>query len=426
MSLSQQKLGFHYYPDTDHYSQSDLDTWLPVLHSAGANWLTLRTSATAPVPIEFLTGITSKGIQPIIHIADPVGSLRMAQIYTNLKIYADCGIEYVIFFDRPNMRSAWPASSWSHESLISRFVDTLLPILEAQIELGMNPILPPLEPGGDYWDTAFLETSLALIHQRTSDLVREQLMLSLYMWTYGKSLDWGQGGQAAWPEARPYRSPAGSQDQRGFQIHDWYQEIAEHVFGRRIPTLVIAGGAGSSQTYQDPKSLQIANNEVARHLAEHGIADEILNFNFYPLATAENHQDFPASWYTLPAEKSDGAKVIAEADEARIHPQTVDRAIDHYILIGLTNRTNGMKLWNAIAPPVMGAKATVGFSLDEAKRAARVSILADYEALPPSVDDELRAAGSMTERYENWDSDDFLLAASSWAAKTEVTGVEDD
>jgi hypothetical protein len=422
MSLSQQKLGFHYYPDTDHYNESDLNTWLPVLKSAGASWLTLRGQPTKVIPESFIRSITAAGIQPIVHIPEQVGSLRLAQIYTTLKTYADFGVEYVVFFDRPNMRASWPLSTWSHDALVTRFVDIVLPVLEAQIEMGLKPTFPPLEPGGDYWDTAFLETALALIQDRSSNAVLQDLTLSIYMWTFGKALDWGQGGRTAWPMARPYSSPMGSQDQRGFQINDWYQEIAERVLGHRLPVVVLAGGAGPSQAYPNPEARQLGNNETARHLALHGLADEIANFSFYPLTTAENHVDYPAAWYLHPGSK----ELPTEETEAIVDTGSFEKSIKHYILLGFSNQTNGLQLWNAIAPPIMSARATVGFSLEEAKQATRVSIVGDFEMLPASIDDELIACGAEIERFENWDTDDFLLAASSWVTKSTVTGVEDD
>jgi len=33
------RIGFHYYPDTFHYREKDLQTWLPELQGLGAGWL---------------------------------------------------------------------------------------------------------------------------------------------------------------------------------------------------------------------------------------------------------------------------------------------------------------------------------------------------------------------------------------------------
>jgi hypothetical protein len=418
MSLSQQKLGFHYYPDTDHYRESDLATWLPVLESAGASWLTLRGQAATSIPENFIRPLIAAKIEPIIHIIEPVGSVRMAQVYTALKTYAEWDVRYVIFYDRPNLRSSWPTSTWTHEALVGHFIDTLIPVLEAQNEMGLTPIFPPLGPGGDYWDTAFIEKALSLIQERASAQVKEKLTLAIYMWSYGHALDWGQGGMAAWPEARPYSSPD-RQDQRGFQLNDWYQEIAEKAIGTRLPALVVAGGAGPTKNYATPEAIQLGNNEVARHLALHGIADDILNFCFYPLATAEGHADFQASWYVGSPDISKSAKGIQSIS-------ATEKAIEHYVLLGLTNQTNGFQLWNAIAPLAMSVRPTIGFSLEEAKRAARVSLVGDLNTLPAFIEQELLASGTAYERFEHWDSDEFLLAASDWAAKIAVSGVNHD
>jgi hypothetical protein len=421
MSLSQQKLGFHYYPDTDHYSESELQAWLPVLKSTGASWLTLQGHGSSMIPEFFLRSLATAGIQPIIHIHEPFGSLRMVQVYTQLKTYADQGVRFVVFYDRPNLRNSWPASAWSHEALVGRFIDKLLPILEAQKEMGLTPIFPPLEPGGDYWDTAFLENGLVLLQQQASDEVKTSLTLAIYMWSFGKPLDWGQGGRTRWTEARPYASADSCQDQRGFQINDWYQEIAVKVTGTKLPAIVVAGGAGPSKVYATPEAIQIGNNEVAHHLALHDLPEEIQNFNFYPLATAEDHADAGAAWYIRPdVEESKTKHRIMKT------PCSSKKDIEHYILLGLSNQTNATELWSAIAPMVLSARATVGFSIDEAKRATRVSIVGDRRTIPTAYEQELTASGSEVERYENWDSYEFLLAASSWAAKKSATGVNYD
>jgi hypothetical protein len=421
MSLSQQKLGFHYYPDTDHYGDSDLNAWLPVLNSAGAHWLTLQGQGSSTIPESFLNSLVASEIKPIVHIHEPFGSLRVAQVYAQLKTYADQGVRFVIFYDRPNLRGSWPISTWSHEALVGRFIDKLLPILEAQIEMGLTPIFPPLEPGGDYWDTAFLENGLALLQKKASDEVKASLTLAIYMWSFGKPLDWGQGGKTRWPDARPYASPDGCQDQRGFQINDWYQEIAMKVTGSKLPVIVVAGGAGPSKVYKTSDAIQIDNNEVARHLALNDLADEIQNFNFYPLATAEDHADAGAAWYIRPDVEQDESKHgIVKT------PKPSKKDIEHYVLLGLSNQTNASELWSAIAPMVLSARATVGFSIDEAKRAARVSIVSDRRTIPTAYEQELTASGSEVKRYENWDSYEFLLAASSWAAKKTATGVDHD
>ena len=68
--------------------------------------------------------------------------------------------------------------------------------------------------------------------------VRGGLALSAYAWTHGRSLDWGAGGPERWPSARPYLTPAGSQDQRGFRIFDWYRAVTQATIGADLPMLL--------------------------------------------------------------------------------------------------------------------------------------------------------------------------------------------
>jgi len=41
------RIGFHYFPDADHYRESDLYTWLPELKTLEASWLVLDAPAGA-------------------------------------------------------------------------------------------------------------------------------------------------------------------------------------------------------------------------------------------------------------------------------------------------------------------------------------------------------------------------------------------
>jgi hypothetical protein len=417
MSLSQQKLGFHYYPDTDHYTESDLNTWLPVLESAGASWLTLLARDDGLIPQHFIEAITGVGIKPIIQIQAPIGSLRLAKVYPTLRTYAEWGIEHVIIYDRPNLRSSWPGSNWAHQALVDRFIDYMLPILEAQCEMGLVPTFPALEPGGDYWDTAFLERSFKVLSEKCPESILSDLHMALYMWTYGHPTDWGQGGKTAWPDARPYATPLGTQDQRGFRIYEWYQEIAERILGHKVPILVAAGGAGPSEYFDSTEAIQLGNNEVARYLATHDLPEECLNFCFYPLAAAEEHSDFQSAWYRRTV--SPGPK---HKKTPKVPAEKTCFSIDHYVLLGLSNQTNAIEFWHALSPLALSIRPTIGFSLEEAKRARRVTLVGDLSAFSTDVKEELRNSGAHIEHIQELDTDEIYQAASNLAAEPMAIG----
>ena len=39
--LQKTRIGFHYFPDTLHYRDVDVNTWLPELQALAASWLTV-------------------------------------------------------------------------------------------------------------------------------------------------------------------------------------------------------------------------------------------------------------------------------------------------------------------------------------------------------------------------------------------------
>ena len=57
------RIGFHYFPDTQHYRQSDLQTWLPLLHELGAGWLTLQAPDNRAIPEAFIRGLIDGGAE---------------------------------------------------------------------------------------------------------------------------------------------------------------------------------------------------------------------------------------------------------------------------------------------------------------------------------------------------------------------------
>jgi hypothetical protein len=255
------RLGFHYFPDTLHYRESDLSAWLPEIKSLGASWVILIAPADRAIPEAFLRGLLSAGIEPVLHFHMPLDAPpHIQEMRLLFNTYARWGVHYVILFDRPNTRRAWLASSWAQSNLVERFLDVYLPIAEAALQAGVSPVFPPLEPGGDYWDTTFLRAALQGIQRRGHVQLIDKLILSAYASTCSGSLNWGAGGPERWPSARPYHTPENSQDQRGFRIFDWYLTLAQAVLRKRPPILLLGSGCCPS-THTDPIAIML--DEVA-------------------------------------------------------------------------------------------------------------------------------------------------------------------
>jgi hypothetical protein len=65
-------LGFHYYPDTLHYSEMDLSKWLIELNELGAAWLVIQSSLDRAIPEYFIRGLIRANIEPVIQILLPL------------------------------------------------------------------------------------------------------------------------------------------------------------------------------------------------------------------------------------------------------------------------------------------------------------------------------------------------------------------
>ena len=402
MAPANQRIGYHYYPDAEHYTARDLETWLPVLKTLGAHWLTLRATPSRAIPEAFVRGLKQAGIEPVIHISAPIGAHSPEELTSILPSYARWGVRYVVVFDRPNMQASWDASAWARTGIVERFLDIVLPILQLQREVGLRPVLPPLEPGGDYWDTAFLEAVLGSIARRGSRGLLDEVTLSLYAWTGDRALDWGAGGPAAWPETKPYYTPEGSQDQRGFRIFDWYSAISQKAVERVLPMLVLAGGAteGASRAKLGPSRHVDVNISIARAFESDDLPNDILNFNYFLLAADENSPEARAAWF--PANGS--PRPVGGAMQDYLHraakrpdPRQA-KPLEHYMLLPEPHGASDIVRWASIGEYAIAERPAVGFSPVEARHARRVTLIGDERAIPKSIEVELRSAGCEVER----------------------------
>ena len=396
--MAMNRLGFHYYPDDRHYTERDLSAWLPALSALGAGWLTVRSSASRAVPEPFLRGLLEAGIAPIVSLPVRLNSVRPAELSGLLDAYAHWGVRHVVVGDRPNTRSQWEPAEWGRSALVERYLDRLIPILQAQRAAGLQPVLPALEPGGDYWDTAFLSSMLAALQRRGQQSLVRDLALGMYAWSFGRPLDWGRGGPKAWPSVRPYHTSPEVQDQRGFRAFDWYAQIVQETLGRSVPLIVLGGGIGPSW---DPESERETGELIAmaQALASADVPESLLAFNVYLLCADLDTAEHSAALYVNPSTPRGAARALfaLAAQSAGAETPKGSKTIGHYLLLP-TNGTLGRDEWNALAEYVLVWRPVIGFSISEAGLASEVTLVGDSHALPVSVEDELRASGCVVRR----------------------------
>jgi hypothetical protein len=427
----QNRLGFHYFADTQHYRESDLRAWLPELQSLGANWLVLTAPADRAIPEVFIRGLLNGGITPILHFKNPLPSFQKNKdIPTFLATYAKWGVQYVIFGDRPNTHQAWSVATWAQEDLVERFLDIFLPLAENAVKLGMIPVLPPLEPGGSYWDTTFLQSLMQSLLRREKNDLLEVLVVAAYAWTFGKPLSFGAGGPERWAGARPYFTPVDEEDQRGFHIFEWYHNMIQAALGKPLAILLLGAGIPGNDLSENAPEISEAehatiNMAISQVICGEDVDDPSANGKTIPalpeyilcvnLASLAASEDTPATKYAwfkpnaktlpvvgalrqwqstrtssfnpIPAPKM---KYTAQGDNARV--------ISHYVL--LPSYEWGVSDWHldVVKPFVKKHQTTIGFSIDEAKHAARVTVIGNAQSIPEETVDQLRLAGCLVER----------------------------
>jgi hypothetical protein len=420
------KLGFHYYPDTLHYSERDLAKWLIELEELGAAWLVIQSPSDRAIPENFIRGLIRASIEPVIQILLPLPNPPEAnELNTVLEAYSHWGVRYIQLFDRPNLSTSWSSSAWFQEDLVERFLDRYLPLAEAVLEAGMHPVFPPSEPGGNYWDTAFLRSALESMLRRKQTALLEKLVISAYGYTFSKPLDWGAGGPESWPSVRPYFTPEGSEDQRGFRIADWYAAICRTVLGKDLEIFLYGMGLQFNPAEEQgesfsPEVFASFAREIAVSLTTDSNANEIhtgesnlpvnpsvKGASFWLLAADPESKLFQYSWFpeegnplpvvgAIKAWAAENGTPVVKASPHIVEGGT--RHLNHYLL--LPTYEWGVADWHldVIRPFVKKYQPTIGFSLEEASLAQEVTVIGNTQVFTESDLDLLRNSGCRVER----------------------------
>lgn len=422
------RIGFHYIPDTLHYRESDLNAWLPELRSLSADWLVLKAPGSRAIPEFFIGGLVKAGVEPVLEFGLPLATPpEPDEFKTLLDTYAKWGVHHVIFFSQPNNRSAWSTATWLQEDLVERFLDRYLPLANLALHAGLTPVFPPLEPGGNYWDTAFLRAALLSLQRRKQNDLLDHLLLSAYAWTHRHPLSWGAGGPQRWPGSRPYHTPEKEQDQCGFRIFDWYETVTQSVLTETRPILLLQAGVPGNPTRLSTAVLDRSEHaktalsivqqllgQTAPDPSEPGknldaLPQEVIGCCFWLLAAPKDSAQLRWAWFqpegqALPVvgalrqlisnlEIPEPTTVAAKGLEGDLqHP------INHYLL--LPKYEWGIADWHLdiIRPYIKKHQATVGFSLTEARFASKVTVIGGPQSFSEDELDSLRSAGCEVDR----------------------------
>jgi hypothetical protein len=429
------RVGFHYFPDTDHFRATNLNSWLPELQALGTSWLALQAPSDRAIPERFLKGLLEHNIEPVLLLDLPIEKPpSLSDLGILFSSYARWGVHYIRLFDRPNNHKSWSSTSWAQANLVERFLDRYLPFAFSALQSGLIPIFPSLEPGGDYWDTAFLRESLISIKRRGHQKLLDHLIIGAHANIGHRPITWGKGGLERWPQAKPYTPSMGTEDHRGFYIFEWYIPIIESVIQEQASIILFEAGAPLEFYDSVNKSILDLNDHTARNLSLiHALASncdkntsqsecrnsinklepiptQVISCNLWLLTASPNSPHVRNAWYkpdgtTLPIVKATNKYISEksiEQDINKLPPKSPsnrpDKLITHYLL--LPSYHWGVTDWHLdlIKPFVKQHQPTIGFSLKEASKATRVSIVGGVQAFSQEELDFLKASGCLIDR----------------------------
>jgi len=398
-----EKVGFHYRRDSDHYSEKDLNLWLPRLKKLGASWVVLPAPTCRAIPEHFITTLKQEKIEPVLHFQLKTEEYKnVDDMILLFETYQKWGVKYAILFDRPNMQEGWGSESWVQSDLTERFLDRFLPLAEAAVMVGLVPVFPPLEPGGDYWDTIFLRGSLDGIKRRASAPLLDRLILSAYAPLNGKNLSWGGGGPESWPEAQPYTTPENSEDQRGFRIAEWYLTLSETILEKKLPLLVL-GMRGPAPDGEDLNQILLNGAKLLARQELEGLEplpEQVIGGAFWVLTAEESSCADKFSWYEADGTPKPIANHFLSGETATVGKSHGKFRISHYLL--LPTFEWGIADWHLEVTRgfIKRHQPTIGFSLDEAVQADQVTVLGGEEHFSEDELSQLRNQGCLVRRIE--------------------------
>ncbi|MFQ5945175.1 MAG: SpoIID/LytB domain-containing protein, partial [Anaerolineae bacterium] len=310
-------IGFHWYPDYWHYDLRYLDIFAPHLESMGVTWMSLISDLSRSIPAEFLRRLIERGIEPIIRVDSPgVVYLDQDVLRWRCETYRDSGVHYIQIYNEPNLAYEWP--DWSPHGLAERFMDHLIPALETMHGVdGICPVFTPMAGGGNYWDVDLLRQCLEIINRRGLRHLFQKMAVGIHNYAHNRPLTWGKGGQNLWPCSKPHREEPGCENQLGFYMFEWYDQIVRYQVGVSRPLIstesgVIVGNQANAHFPPIDRALHAERSkEMARMIMEGEVPPYLMNGAYWLLFTEDPNKWAAHRWF-----RDDGHPVLPDSASA--------------------------------------------------------------------------------------------------------------
>jgi hypothetical protein len=413
------RIGFHYFQDTDHYTNHDLGVWLPELKRLSASWIVLKSEVSRAIPEQFISGLLRESITPIIHFSTMLQAAPSAEdIKSILQVYSKWGVKYIVLFDKPNDAQSWSSTSWSQQDLVERFIDKFLPLALECVRQDLTPVFPPLLPGGSYWDTSFFKSALQSLQRRGQKTILNKMAVAAYAFTFGHELTWGAGGPEKWTQVKPYITIAGSEDQKGFNNYQWMNSIAKSLGLNNLPFLLFGTGLKAPGINYSPEIhaeiVQMMLEKLNSSFPEEQVSESVLGCNFWLLSAEEGSSEYESAWIkpdgsVLPIVRVLSPQITTQnnptesknpgvgASEAAGNGEPA-HPIEHYLLLPAYEW--GVADWHLDVTRAFIRKhqPTIGFSFTDALLAKKVTVIGGDQSFPPEAINYLRSSGCVVDQ----------------------------
>lgn len=381
----QSRHSFHLPADKLQDDPAYLDDFITFCKASGTRRALVEVLTLRSIPVSAISTLLQNGLQVDVFLKTSLNQefdlLAHQDLISNL---AGLQVERLILFDRPNRQEFWKPETWIKPDLLDIFLEKYILLAEKCLEKNIQPVFPPLQPAGDYWDTAFLRLSLLKLKEKGKTALLESLMLSAYSWSYGRSLDWGAGGPECWPSSTPYYTPENSQDQQGFRAYEWYQAHARAVLDISVPILLLEAGRAAEygttlrEAVQEDQSATLktilnrlypddtAGEEMP---SSNLLPDTILSCNFLVELDWTTLKD---TFATLASQQTDTVETQPLEDGQKAHSPDV---LLHYLLLPDETWQVEPHKTALLEPFISRYHPVVGTSLDEALAAKEVTLV---------------------------------------------------
>jgi hypothetical protein len=393
------QLGYHFAEDTKHYTRAKLEGWYASVGKK-TQWICLPSSCHTAIPEVVFQFCNENRIKPIVQfLFNEWNQVSTQDVIPLLQYYKKQGVEFIQLGGYLNQQSTWRSAEFGSDFL-SHLSNIVIEFHRMAVEYGFFHILPKFIPGGDYWDLVVLKFLLQQMHDAKID--PNQIILSFTAWINGHPYLWGRGGKKKWSQSQPYQTTAAGEDHRGFSGFEWYQEIAESEFGKKLPIILLEAGKDvlADETGDHDRMLKtlvdfLGNEKNANFFSEvlgicmaydeHIFTDEIAEY---------------LDSYLILDQKTEKVLLMKrEEDDQNIGPihllekRIPQKNISHYLL--LPEYDWGISPWHleVALPFVRKYRPTIGYSLEEAKNATFVTVVMDEDVFSADSMDILKKAG---------------------------------